>query len=137
MNTSSFPSDESNSRYDGQRAQIHLTSSRQVHIFSRHLEMMTNKYPDLVILIPRIKKEGVRNFIMEGEVVAVDEQGQVKPFQMLSSRGRNITGVHQVKVRVCLYAFDLMYLNDTVLSFLGSADGRVYWINHFDREENY
>jgi ATP-dependent DNA ligase len=74
---------------------------------------MTNKYPDLVALIPRIRNPGIESFIMEGEVVPVDSSGQIKPFQTLSSRGKRIT-INEVKVKVCLYAFDLMYLNGQV-----------------------
>jgi DNA ligase 1 len=75
---------------------------------------MTEKYPDLVALIPHIRAEGTQSFIMEGEVVAVDETGSVKTFQTLSARGKKNVDLHQVKVKVCLYAFDLMYLNGEV-----------------------
>ena len=33
-------------KYDGQRAQVHCDSNGKVSIFSRHLELMTDKYPD-------------------------------------------------------------------------------------------
>lgn len=104
------------SRYDGQRAQIHLSPPGKVSIFSRHLELMTEKYPDLVALIPQIVVPDTTSFIMEGEVVAVDDQGSVKNFQTLAGRGKKNVAMHQVKVQVCLYAFDLMYLNGQVLS---------------------
>ena len=101
-------------RYDGQRAQVHLSSTGKVSIFSRHLELMTEKYPDLVALIPRIRRPGTESFIMEGEVVAVDDQGSVKTFQALAGRGKKNVILSEVKVHVCLYAFDLMYLNGEV-----------------------
>jgi DNA ligase 1 len=72
---------------------------------------MTEKYPDLVALIPHIRVPGVDSFIMEGEVVAVDDQGSVKTFQTLAGRGKKNVALSEVKVQVCLYAFDLMYLN--------------------------
>ena len=72
---------------------------------------MTEKYPDLVALIPHIRAEGTESFIMEGEVVAIDEQGSVKTFQTLAGRGKKNVNLSEVKVKVCLYAFDLMYLN--------------------------
>ena len=59
-------------KYDGQRAQIHCDESGRVSVFSRHLELMTSKYPDLVALVPKIRGEGVESFVLEGEVVAVD-----------------------------------------------------------------
>lgn len=47
-------------KYDGQRAQVHCDEAGKVSVFSRHLELMTDKYPDLVwnpvlaLLLPRV-----------------------------------------------------------------------------------
>ncbi|KAL2072196.1 hypothetical protein VTL71DRAFT_11539 [Oculimacula yallundae] len=99
-------------KYDGQRAQVHCDDQGKVSIFSRHLELMTDKYPDLVALIPKIRGEGVSSFIMEGEVVAVDrDSGDLKTFQTLANRARKDVAIGSVKVEVCLFSFDLMYLN--------------------------
>lgn len=99
-------------KYDGQRAQVHCDDQGKVSIFSRHLELMTDKYPDLVALIPTIRGEGVSSFIMEGEVVAVDrETGDLKTFQTLANRARKDVVIGSVKINVCLFSFDLMYLN--------------------------
>lgn len=84
-------------------------------IFSRHLELMTDKYPDLVALVPKIRGEGVSCFIMEGEVVAVDAvTGSLKTFQTLAGRARKDVMIGAVSVNVCMFAFDLMYLNGEV-----------------------
>ncbi len=99
-------------KYDGQRAQVHCDEQGKVSIFSRHLEVMTDKYPDLVALVPKIRGEGVGSFIMEGEVVAVDRAtGDLKNFQTLTSRARKDVAISSITVDVCLFAFDLMYLN--------------------------
>ncbi|USP73205.1 hypothetical protein yc1106_00479 [Curvularia clavata] len=99
-------------KYDGQRAQVHCDAKGKVTIFSRHLEVMTDKYPDLVALVPKIRGEGVSSFILEGEVVAVDrETGDLKPFQTLANRARKDVVIGAVTIDVCLFAFDLMYLN--------------------------
>lgn len=99
-------------KYDGQRAQIHCDDNGRVTIFSRHLELMTDKYPDLVELMPKIRGEGVTSFIMEGEVVAIDSQnGELKTFQTLSNRARKDVQIGTVTIDVCMFAFDLMYLN--------------------------
>ncbi|ORY68247.1 DNA ligase I [Pseudomassariella vexata] len=99
-------------KYDGQRAQIHCDHKGKVSIFSRHLEVMTDKYPDLVRLVPKIRGEGVGSFIMEGEVVAVDRQtGGLKNFQTLTNRARKDVAIGSITIDVCLFAFDLMYLN--------------------------
>ncbi|KAF7519478.1 hypothetical protein PCG10_010008 [Penicillium crustosum] len=99
-------------KYDGQRAQVHCDERGKVSIFSRHLELMTEKYPDLVSLVPQMRGEGVSSFILEGEVVAVDrETGDLKPFQVLTNRAKKNVEIGDIKVNVCLFAFDLMYLN--------------------------
>lgn len=99
-------------KYDGQRAQIHCDEKGKVSIFSRHLELMTDKYPDLVELVPRIRCDGVSSFIMEGEVVAVDrDSGDLKNFQTLTNRARKDVDIGSIKVDVCMFAFDLMALN--------------------------
>ncbi|KAJ9661917.1 hypothetical protein H2198_001669 [Neophaeococcomyces mojaviensis] len=99
-------------KYDGQRAQVHCDEKGKVSIFSRHLEVMTDKYPDLVALVPDIRGDGVSSFILEGEVVAVDQAtGELKTFQTLTNRARKDVDIGAIQVSVCLFAFDLMYLN--------------------------
>ena len=99
-------------KYDGQRAQVHCDDKGKVSIFSRHLELMTDKYPDLVALVPQIRGESVSSFILEGEVVAIDsDTGELKAFQTLTNRAKKDVAVHTIQVNVCLFSFDLMYLN--------------------------
>ncbi|KAL2434637.1 DNA ligase 3 [Exophiala dermatitidis] len=99
-------------KYDGQRAQVHCDERGKVSIFSRHLEVMTDKYPDLVALVPEIRGDGVSSFILEGEVVAVDRNsGELKTFQTLTNRAKKDVDIGSIQVDVCLFAFDLMYLN--------------------------
>jgi DNA ligase-1 len=99
-------------KYDGQRAQVHCDENGRVTIFSRHLETMTDKYPDLVDVVPAIRGDGVASFILEGEVVAVDKSsGELKPFQTLSNRAKKDVDIAAITVNVCLFAFDLMFLN--------------------------
>lgn len=99
-------------KYDGQRAQVHCDANGKVSIFSRHLELMTDKYPDLVELVPKIRGDGVSSFIMEGEVVAVDRAtGELKNFQTLTNRARKDVAIGSITIDVCLFSFDLMYLN--------------------------
>lgn len=104
-------------KYDGQRAQVHCDEHGKVSIFSRHLELMTDKYPDLVSWVPKFRGEGVSSFILEGEVVAIDrESGELKTFQTLSNRARKDVVIGSVTIDVCLFAFDLMYLNGEELT---------------------
>jgi DNA ligase-1 len=109
-------------KYDGQRAQIHgvrvNNDNPSIHIFSRHLEDMTTKYPDIVHLFKCIFQEQpqLQSFIVDSEIVAVDpSDGGLKSFQELSNRARKDVEMSDIKVSVCVYVFDLMYLDGEVL----------------------
>jgi DNA ligase 1 len=64
-------------------------------------------------------KENTESFVLDAEAVAIDRTtGQLMPFQELSKRKRKDVKVEDIQVRVCLFAFDLLYLNGEVgLSF--------------------
>ncbi|XP_053507185.1 DNA ligase 1 [Ictalurus furcatus] len=99
-------------KYDGERAQIHILYSGEVRIFSRNQEDNTSKYPDIISRMPQVKKESVRSFVLDSEVVAWDrEKKQIQPFQVLTTRKRKDVDASEIKVQVCVYAFDLLYLN--------------------------
>ncbi|KAF8520473.1 hypothetical protein BU17DRAFT_75690 [Hysterangium stoloniferum] len=117
-------------KYDGQRAQVHAATDdngdMMVKIFSRHLEDMTDKYPDTVALCRLLLLQmpcsqsapKSPSFIMDAEIVAVDiETGELKSFQDLSQRARKDVLLQNVKVAVGLFGYDLMYLNEKVLPF--------------------
>ncbi|GAA5921320.1 hypothetical protein JCM3775_002989 [Rhodotorula graminis] len=154
----------SEAKLDGQRGQIHVyvpasptaparppgvpadagrvftdaeTGARVwMRAFSRHLEDMSDKYPDIgysvLALVQRanavvekqepegaseaegdvFKKDQLNSFIIDCEVVAIDPQtGAFKTFQELSYRSRKDVELGDIKVRVGIYCFDLMYLN--------------------------
>ncbi|GAB1194641.1 hypothetical protein APSETT444_003887 [Aspergillus pseudonomiae] len=133
-------------KYDGQRAQVHCDGNGKVSIFSRHLENMTEKYPDLVSLVPQIRGESVSSFILEGEVVAVDQEtGELQAFQILTNRAKKNVDIGTIKINVCLFSFDLMYLNGTPLldrsfrerrellrSLFVEIPNRFTWVKSFD-----
>ncbi|KAJ3571696.1 hypothetical protein NP233_g3582 [Leucocoprinus birnbaumii] len=105
-------------KYDGQRAQIHATVENgkivQFKIFSRHLEDMTTKYPDVEALISTIlqRSPSVSSLIIDSEIVAVDPRtGSIRSFQELSNRAKKDVQLKDIHVSVCLYAFDIMYMN--------------------------
>ncbi|CAE6421544.1 unnamed protein product [Rhizoctonia solani] len=109
-------------KYDGQRVQVHASRDAKkvtVRLFSRHLEDMTQKYPDIVHMAQTLisQSEGTLNsFILDAEVVAIDpHMGVIRTFQELSNRPRKGVDLKDVKVVVCIYAFDLMHLNGEVL----------------------
>ncbi|XP_070581060.1 DNA ligase 1-like isoform X2 [Ptychodera flava] len=99
-------------KYDGERAQIHVLESGKIHIYSRNQEDNTSKYPDIIARMPNVLMEDVKSCIIDTEAVAWDkEDKQILPFQVLSTRKRKDADASQIKVQVCLYAFDLLYLN--------------------------
>jgi ATP-dependent DNA ligase len=120
-------------------ASINDTVSVTNHL--RHLEDMTEKYPDICHLIlsmltrPIIEPvnfpassstpsktaldllhvKDIRSFIMDAEVVAVDKDtGAYRTFQELTNRAKKDVKIEDIKVVVGVFAFDLMLLNDTV-----------------------
>jgi len=59
--------------------------------------------------------------VLDAEAVAIDRTtGKLMPFQELSKRKRKDVKVEDIQVRVCLFAFDLLYLNGEV-SVLASS----------------
>jgi ATP dependent DNA ligase domain len=53
--------------------------------------------------------------VLDAEAVAIDRTtGRLMPFQELSKRKRKDVKVEDIQVRVCLFAFDLLYLNGEV-----------------------
>ena len=53
--------------------------------------------------------------MLDAEAVAIDRMtGKLMPFQELSKRKRKDVKVEDIQVRVCLFAFDLLYLNGEV-----------------------
>ncbi|XP_037959696.1 DNA ligase 1 [Teleopsis dalmanni] len=99
-------------KYDGERAQIHCNDKKVVNIFSRNQENNTDKYPDVISRVDKFVGDDVRSFIIDSEVVAWDnDKKQILPFQILSTRKRKRVEVEDIKVQVCAYVFDLLYLN--------------------------
>ncbi|KAJ3340138.1 hypothetical protein HDU93_007363 [Gonapodya sp. JEL0774] len=101
-------------KYDGQRAQMHWEAGGVAKIFSRHLEDSTGKFPDVISILSEVALPTTTSFILDTEVVAIDpETGKNKPFQVLANRPKNSVGglVDLRGVAVCVYPFDLLYLN--------------------------
>ncbi|SCZ98992.1 BZ3500_MvSof-1268-A1-R1_Chr3-1g05753 [Microbotryum saponariae] len=89
-----------------------------IRCFSRHLEDMSDKFPDiaptLASLVHRETARGLplENFILDCEIVAIDPQtSEFKTFQELSYRSKKDVQMGDIKVRVGIFGFDLMFLN--------------------------
>lgn len=112
-------------KYDGERAQIHLKENGEIGVFSRNQENNTTKYPDIISAIPGAKKPDVKSFILDTEAVAWDRsEKKILPFQVLSTRKRKDVKEEDIKVRVCIFAFDILYLNGRSLTKLPLRERR-------------
>jgi DNA ligase-1 len=124
-------------KYDGERAQIHFVSPDAIHefpgalatlqkdskglssIFSRNSEDLSKKYPDVLGKLDTWVKNDVKSFVLDCETVAWDmENKKVLPFQQLMTRKRKDVKAEDVKVKVCVYAFDLLFFNGEVRTYV-------------------
>lgn len=101
-------------------------------IFSRNQENNTSKYPDIIGRIGNAKNETVRSCILDCEAVAWDcEKQQILPFQILSTRKRKDANESEIKVKVIVFMFDLLYLNDKPLVTRPFVERRNLLHEHF------
>ena len=120
-------------KYDGERAQIHFVAPDSIRkypaatatlqkdkkglsaIFSRNSENLSKKYPDVLAKLDGWIKEGVDSFVLDCETVAWDTVNKkVLPFQQLMTRKRKDVKEEDIKVKVCVFAFDLLFFNGEV-----------------------
>ncbi|AAS51073.1 ACL155Wp [Eremothecium gossypii ATCC 10895] len=114
-------------KYDGERAQVHLMEDGTIRIYSRNSENMTERYPEIQFHQFLANPQTTRSLIIDCEAVAWDNEKQkILPFQVLSTRKRKGVELKDVKVRVCLFAFDLLYLNGESLLKCSLADRRKH-----------
>ena len=97
-------------KWDGYRA-VAFIENGKVRFVSRNQNELTGRYPELRDLAKSVK---AKNAILDGEVVALDEQGRPS-FSLMQQRtgfrpgGRR--GPANADVPVIYYAFDLIYLD--------------------------
>ncbi|XP_011032556.1 PREDICTED: DNA ligase 1-like, partial [Populus euphratica] len=125
-------------KYDGERAQIHYLENGSVEIYSRNSERNTGKFPDVVAVISRLKRPSASSFILDCELVAYDrEKKKILPFQILSTRARKNVVMSDIKVNVCIYAFDMLYLNDQPLIQKELKVRREHLYSSFEEEPGF
>lgn len=137
-------------KYDGERGQVHLMPGGIVKIFSRNMDDTTKKYPDLQKVMPISIAMNVESCILDCEIVAYDrEQERILPFQVLSTRARKNVEEKDVKVHVCLFVFDMLYLNGTSIvdyplkerrelmkKYVTEVEGRVKFVTYKDTSDS-
>ena len=123
-------------KYDGERAQIHYVAKDAIDeqsvttetlqkdgeglcaIFSRNSEDLSKKYPDILEKLENWVQKGTKSFVLDCETVAWDVVNRkVLPFQQLMTRKRKDVKAEDIKVKVCVFAFDLLFLNGEVRHF--------------------
>lgn len=97
-------------KLDGARLQIHFLNG-EVKIWSRRLTEVTESLPEIVKLVQT--KVKAKSVILEGEVVAVGQDGKPLPFQHLMRRFRRRHEVNRLiqEVPTRLYLFDVLYVD--------------------------
>ena len=113
-------------KLDGIRIQVHR-SGEEVAVFTRSLDDITPRLPEVVAAARALP---AREFVLDGEAMALDAQGRPRPFQETSSRAATrgarrggragaVEGPPLVP-----YFFDLLHLDGTDLL---DEPGRVRW----------
>jgi DNA ligase-1 len=121
-------------KYDGMRAQIHILPDRSIKFYSRNAENLTPMYPDLeAFLQSHINFDKISDCILDSEIVAFDrETHRIKPFQDIQTRGRKNVDINSIKVEVCIFPFDLLYLNGTSYLDLTLDKRRQALVDNFE-----
>jgi DNA ligase 1 len=98
-------------KLDGERVQAHRKSNGEITLYSRRVEVITSHYQDVV---ESLRSVSAKNFIIEGEAVALDKEGKYLPFQELMHRRRKY-GIEEAmeKYPASFNLFDVLYLNGT------------------------
>lgn len=100
-------------KLDGARIQIHRKGDR-VRVFTRRLTEVTESLPE-VVEWARAFRGG--DLLVEGEVVAVDDEGRPLPFQDLMRRLRRVHDIEaqQRRIPLRLHLFDALVVGGALL----------------------
>jgi DNA ligase-1 len=130
-------------KYDGFRGQIHhyicsKTGNLKTEIYSRNLENMTESYPDVVKYVEeKVRSEKIESFILDCEIVAFDSKtNKIQPFQVLTTRARKNVNIEEISIKVCLFMFDLIYLNGNSIITLTLDERRKILKENFAESDN-
>jgi DNA ligase-1 len=113
-------------KLDGIRIQVHR-SGDDVSVFTRSLDDITGRVPEVVAAVRALP---VREIVLDGEAMALDDRGRPRPFQETSSRAA--TRGARAGARpgpsagpaLTPYFFDLLHLDGADLL---DEPGRVRW----------
>ncbi len=108
-------------KIDGARVQVHHLGAGEVRIFSRRMNEITPSLPEVVEIAQRL---GVRQAILDGEVIAVDANGRPAAFQEVMRRFGRTRDIEKMRAEqpVRLFVFDLLALDGELLIDLPLAE---------------
>jgi DNA ligase 1 len=100
-------------KLDGIRVQVHR-DGENVAIFTRSLEDITERLPEIVEAVLSLP---VRTIVLDGEAIALYEDGRPRPFQQTGSRTSSRVDVAKARATapVSPYFFDILRLDDDEL----------------------
>jgi DNA ligase-1 len=106
-------------KLDGIRIQAHL-SGGNVRLFTRTLDDITSRLPDVVAVLAKLP---VSAAVLDGELIALREDGRPLPFQDTASRTASFEGSGPA-VPLSVFLFDALHLEGADLIDL------PYWKRH-------
>eukprot|EP00762_Andalucia_godoyi_P000550 ANDGO_05268.mRNA.1 DNA ligase 1 len=131
-------------KYDGMRAQVHRMTTGAVMLFSRRMENISSRYPEVLTAVGEWFSGQPEPFIMDVEIAGVRLDTQAPgsvfdlrflPFQLLSTRSRKgasaSSGSSSSEVPVCVVAFDLLVYGSSSLLSLTFRERRSLLQHHF------
>ena len=100
-------------KLDGIRLQAHVdnrTSPGSVRLFTRTLEEVTDRMPEIIEALAALD---VETLVLDGEVIALGEGGRPQPFQVTGARTASTADVERLREEVPLtpFFFDLLHLD--------------------------
>ena len=110
--SSYFPDATVEDKYDGIRAQAHI-SGGEVRFFSRTRDEITDSFPELPGALAGLRQDA----ILDGEIVAWEEPGRAQPFSVLQQRlGRKKVSERMLReIPVAYLVFDVLYTDGELL----------------------
>ncbi|HET6315221.1 MAG TPA: ATP-dependent DNA ligase, partial [Chloroflexota bacterium] len=96
-------------KLDGARIQVHA-QGLDVNVFTRSLDDITSRVPELVEMGRSL---GVRSVVLDGEVIALRDDGRPHPFQVSASRFGSRLDLERLRAALPLtpFVFDILHLD--------------------------
>jgi DNA ligase 1 len=107
-------------KLDGIRVQLHRAGD-EVRVFTRTLDDITARVPELV---EAVRALAVRDVVLDGEAIALDDAGRPRPFQETAARTSSRLEVTSLRssVPIALFVFDVLHHDGRDLLDAPAAD---------------